>query len=56
MGKRSTSRRLAMQAIYQAEISNNSIEESLKNLFEAEKFIGQRGLLFSPVLWRARVI
>ncbi|MFA6170556.1 MAG: transcription antitermination factor NusB [Candidatus Margulisiibacteriota bacterium] len=41
MGKRTTSRRLAMQALYQAEISNNSIEESLKNLFEAEKFIDE---------------
>jgi N utilization substance protein B len=30
-----------MQALYQAEISNNSIEESLKNLFEAEKFIDE---------------
>ncbi|MBU0630471.1 MAG: transcription antitermination factor NusB [Candidatus Margulisbacteria bacterium] len=41
MGKRTTSRRLAMQAIYQAEISNNSIEEALKNLFESEKFIDE---------------
>ena len=39
MGKRSTSRRLAMQAIYQAEVSSTSIDDSLKNLFAAEKLI-----------------
>ncbi|MFA5035397.1 MAG: transcription antitermination factor NusB [Candidatus Margulisiibacteriota bacterium] len=41
MGKRTTSRRLAMQALYQAEISNISIEESLQNLFDSEKFIDE---------------
>lgn len=39
MGKRSTSRRLAMQAIYQAEISGNSIDDAVNNLLEEEKFI-----------------
>jgi N utilization substance protein B len=39
MGKRSTSRRLAMQAIYQAEMSGMSAGEALKNILEAEKFI-----------------
>ena len=41
MGKRTTSRRLAMQALYQAEIANSTVEESLKNLFESEKFIAE---------------
>lgn len=39
MGKRSTSRRLAMQALYQAEISGIDIEGALRNVFESEKFI-----------------
>jgi N utilization substance protein B len=39
MGKRSTARRLAMQALYQADISGIEIEEALQNIFEAEKFI-----------------
>jgi len=30
-----------MQALYQAEISNISIEESLQNLFDSEKFIDE---------------
>jgi N utilization substance protein B len=37
MGKRTTSRRLAMQAIYQSELSKTSIDEALTNLFEEEK-------------------
>ena len=37
MGKRNTSRRLAMQAIYQSELSKTSIDEALTNLFEEEK-------------------
>jgi N utilization substance protein B len=36
MGKRSTARRLAMQAIYQSEISGIDIDQSLDNLFEDE--------------------
>lgn len=39
MGKRSTARRLAMQALYQADQANCDIEEALKNVFEAEQFI-----------------
>ena len=39
MGKRSTSRRLAMQAVYQAEVSNISAKEALENLKENEVFI-----------------
>lgn len=39
MGKRSTSRRLAMQAVYQAEVSGIGIDEALKNLLEEEKYI-----------------
>lgn len=39
MGKRSTSRRLAMQALYQAEMSASGIGEALDNILEAEKFI-----------------
>jgi transcription antitermination protein NusB len=41
MGKRSTSRRLAMQAIYQAETSGNKIEQAVANLLAAEKFIDE---------------
>ena len=36
MGKRSTARRLAMQAIYQSEISGIDIDRSLENLFEGD--------------------
>ena len=39
MGKRSTSRRLAMQAIYQAEVAKESIEIAFNNVIESEKFI-----------------
>lgn len=39
MGKRSTSRRLAMQSLYQADISGVPIETSLKNILENESFI-----------------
>jgi N utilization substance protein B len=39
MGKRSTSRRLAMQAVYQAEVASIDINQSLRNILEAEKFI-----------------
>jgi N utilization substance protein B len=41
MGKRSTSRRLAMQSIYQAEISGVGIDEALDNVLEGEKFIDE---------------
>jgi N utilization substance protein B len=36
MGKRTTARRLAMQAIYQSEISKTDIDQALDNLFEEE--------------------
>ncbi len=39
MGKRSTSRRLAMQAIYQAEIGKIEVSQAIQNLIEAEPFI-----------------
>jgi len=37
MGKRTTSRRLAMQAIYQSELSKTSVDEALTNLFGEEE-------------------
>lgn len=36
MGKRTTARRLAMQAIYQSEISGIDIDQALDNLFEED--------------------
>jgi N utilization substance protein B len=39
MGKRSTSRRIAMQALYQAEIAGSDPQTALKNITESEKFI-----------------
>lgn len=39
MGKRSTSRRLAVQALYQAEYGKIDIKQALENLFEQENFI-----------------
>jgi N utilization substance protein B len=39
VGKRSTSRRVAMQALYQAALSGISIDDALKNIFSAENFI-----------------
>ncbi len=39
MGKRSTSRRLAMQALYQAELAGIEVETALKNITENEKLI-----------------
>ncbi len=38
MGKRTTSRRLAMQALYEAEHGGSPIETSLENLFEESDF------------------
>ena len=57
MGKRSTSRRLAMQAIYQAEISGNNIEQAVANLIEAEKFIDETkeyAKQLAQAAWQAR--
>ena len=39
MGKRNTSRRLAMQAIYQAEIAGIEVKQALDNIVQAEEFI-----------------
>lgn len=39
MGKRSTARRLAMQALYQAELAGLEVEIALQNISESEKFI-----------------
>jgi N utilization substance protein B len=39
MGKRSTARRLAMQAVYQAEVAGLDIETALQNISKTEKFI-----------------
>jgi N utilization substance protein B len=57
MGKRSTSRRLAMQALYQADLSGIDVETALKNISESEKFIPET-LEFATYLaaqtWEAR--
>ncbi len=39
MGKRSTSRRISMQALYQAECAGIDIREALENIFEQDKYI-----------------
>lgn len=39
MGKRNTARRLAMQALYQAEVSRENINKALQNISENENFI-----------------
>jgi len=39
MGKRSTARRLAMQALFQADLAKIEVEAALKNISEAENFI-----------------
>ena len=39
MGKRNTSRRLAMQALFQAEQAKMGIEQSLLNVFESDRFL-----------------
>jgi N utilization substance protein B len=39
MGKRNTGRRLAMQALYQAEVSREDIDKALQNISENENFI-----------------
>jgi N utilization substance protein B len=57
MGKRSTARRLAMQAIYQADLAKEDIEKALDNVFQFEKFIPET-LEFASSLaksaWEAR--
>ena len=39
MGKRNTARRLAIQALYQAEVSQLEISQALQNIVENEQFI-----------------
>ena len=39
MGKRSTGRRIAMQALYQAEMGSSDIETALDHIFGSENFI-----------------
>jgi len=39
MGKRNTARRLAMQALYQADLSGIDIDTALDNISQSEKFI-----------------
>ena len=41
MGKRSTARRLAMQALYEAEHSTKDIHTSLKNVFSHEGYLDE---------------
>lgn len=41
MGKRSTARRVAMQALYQADLARSDIKVALKNIAEAEQFISE---------------
>ncbi|MDI6731769.1 MAG: transcription antitermination factor NusB [Candidatus Margulisbacteria bacterium] len=39
MGKRNTARRLAVQALYQADLSHEIIDQALDNIVESEDFI-----------------
>lgn len=58
MGKRTTSRRLAMQALYQAEIATGDIDQALANLFEAETFIPETAdfaTALAKVAWSNRL-
>ena len=57
MGKRSTSRRLAVQALYQAEIAGIEIELAIANLLEDEQFIDetkQFATELATVTWQNR--
>jgi N utilization substance protein B len=53
MAKRSTSRRLAMQALYQAESAGIDIDESLKNIFSSEQELVPATVDFAEKLARA---
>lgn len=44
MAKRSTSRRLAMQALFQADHAGGTIKRALEDLFESEKLIPETRL------------
>jgi len=57
MGKRSTSRRLAMQALYQAEIAKVDLKTAFDNISENEKFIPETldfALRLAAAAWEAR--
>ena len=53
MAKRSTSRRLAMQALYQAESAGIEIDEALKNIFSSEQELVPATVEFAEKLARA---
>lgn len=53
MAKRSTSRRLAMQALYQAESAGIDINQSLKNIFSSEQELVPATVSFAEQLARA---
>ncbi|MBU0672095.1 MAG: transcription antitermination factor NusB [Candidatus Margulisbacteria bacterium] len=57
MGKRNTARRLAMQALYQADLAGVPIETALQNLSESEKFIPETtdfAAVLAKAAWDAR--
>ncbi len=53
MAKRSTSRRLAMQALYQAESASIGIDEALQNIFSSEHELMPETKSFAETLARA---
>lgn len=53
MAKRSTSRRLAMQALYQAESAVINIDEALQNIFSSEHELMAETKSFAETLARA---
>jgi N utilization substance protein B len=52
MAKRTTSRRLAMQALYQAESAGIDIDEALKNIFSSEQKLVDETVSFAEKLAR----
>ena len=57
MGKRNTARRLAMQALYQADLSGIDIGTALDNISESEKFIPETlefGTSLAKAAWEKR--
>lgn len=57
MGKRTTARRLAMQALYQAELSGHDAGAAVDNLLAADKFINETGEFaraLATAAWRER--
>ncbi|MBN3033797.1 MAG: transcription antitermination factor NusB [Candidatus Saganbacteria bacterium] len=53
MAKRSTARRLAMQALYQAESAGLGIDDALKNIFSSEQKLIEATVSFAEKLARA---